>query len=231
MPQPISAEKRSQLLIQIFSLFVRQGFEEITMDEIASQIRISKATLYKYFRSKDDLVAALMDEIFHFLNEVAFMPVSDIEDVMENLSRFYQEVVLVATYTSSRFMIDLKKKRPDLHERYFDALKRVLKIFRAFYELCVEEGYFRRLSIQLVGEQIQMVMPAFMSEDYLKSHHTDAKSVICEYYRLLLCQLLSPDYASWADRESSYRFVEDLLSRLKENFLVQEDSKVNIQLE
>lgn len=42
MPQPISAEKRSQLLIQIFSLFVRQGFEEITMDEIASEIRISK---------------------------------------------------------------------------------------------------------------------------------------------------------------------------------------------
>lgn len=163
-----------------------------------------------------------MDEIVHFLNEVAFTSVSDIEEVLENLSRFYQEVVLVAAYTSSRFMIDLKKKRPDLHARYLDALKQVQKIFRAFYGLCVEEGYFRELSIQLVGEQIQMAMPAFMNEDYLKSHHTDAKSFISEYYRLLLCQLLNPNYASWADRESSYRFVEDLVGRLKENFLVQE---------
>lgn len=58
MPKPISADERRQLLIQIFSIFVKNGFEDINMDEIAGRIRISKATLCKYFRSKEDLALA-----------------------------------------------------------------------------------------------------------------------------------------------------------------------------
>ncbi|MCX6165394.1 MAG: TetR/AcrR family transcriptional regulator, partial [Ignavibacteriae bacterium] len=41
--------------------FYKDGFNKISMDEIASQLHISKKTIYKYFPSKDKLIESLID--------------------------------------------------------------------------------------------------------------------------------------------------------------------------
>lgn len=47
-------------------LFRRYGVKSITMDEIASQLGISKKTIYQYYADKEELVSAVMD---HKINE------------------------------------------------------------------------------------------------------------------------------------------------------------------
>ncbi|MFN4007736.1 MAG: TetR/AcrR family transcriptional regulator [Chitinophagaceae bacterium] len=42
-------------------LFFRYGFKSVTMDEIASQLGMSKKTLYQYYADKDMLVDEIMD--------------------------------------------------------------------------------------------------------------------------------------------------------------------------
>ncbi|MEN6317142.1 MAG: TetR/AcrR family transcriptional regulator [Syntrophaceae bacterium] len=44
------------------SLFQKKGFEETRMDEIAKRAEISKATIYLYFKSKEDLFYELVQE-------------------------------------------------------------------------------------------------------------------------------------------------------------------------
>ncbi len=41
-----------------YFLFYRKGFARVSMDDIAQRARITKRTLYLYFRSKDDLLAS-----------------------------------------------------------------------------------------------------------------------------------------------------------------------------
>jgi AcrR family transcriptional regulator len=43
-----------------YFLFYRKGFTRVSMDGIASRARITKRTLYLYFRSKDDLLASTL---------------------------------------------------------------------------------------------------------------------------------------------------------------------------
>jgi AcrR family transcriptional regulator len=43
-------------------LFRRYGVKSITMDEIASQLGISKKTIYQYFADKEELVASVMEQ-------------------------------------------------------------------------------------------------------------------------------------------------------------------------
>jgi len=43
--------------------FGAQGFRKTTLDEIAGDVGLVKSALYKYFRSKDDLFDAMLDEI------------------------------------------------------------------------------------------------------------------------------------------------------------------------
>ncbi|MFN7709401.1 MAG: TetR/AcrR family transcriptional regulator [Holosporales bacterium] len=47
--------KRAQILKTATQIFASQGFSQASMDDIAAQTPVSKATLYKYFKDKNDL--------------------------------------------------------------------------------------------------------------------------------------------------------------------------------
>lgn len=52
-------EENEQILDAIQDKFFKSGFYNTTMDELASELRMSKKTIYKFFPSKNDLVDAV----------------------------------------------------------------------------------------------------------------------------------------------------------------------------
>ncbi|HMI63571.1 MAG TPA: TetR/AcrR family transcriptional regulator [Puia sp.] len=54
-------EVKERILSKAADLFMRYGIRSITMDEIASQLGISKKTIYQFFTDKDDLVSAVIE--------------------------------------------------------------------------------------------------------------------------------------------------------------------------
>jgi TetR/AcrR family transcriptional regulator, cholesterol catabolism regulator len=48
--------KKKDILEQAHKLFMRLGIKSMTMDDVASQLRMSKKTLYEHFTDKNDLV-------------------------------------------------------------------------------------------------------------------------------------------------------------------------------
>ena len=59
----VKTEERRQAIIEVArEAFTAQGFENTSMAEIASRVGGSKATLYNYFSSKEELFAAVIDE-------------------------------------------------------------------------------------------------------------------------------------------------------------------------
>lgn len=64
-PRPnVSDERKSQILNAAEDVFTQKGFEEARMDDIAEETGLSKGTLYLYFKSKDDLIIAILDRMF-----------------------------------------------------------------------------------------------------------------------------------------------------------------------
>jgi len=64
-PRPnVSEERISQIVTAAEDVFTRKGFNEARMDDIAEETGLSKGTLYNYFKSKDDLIIAILDRIF-----------------------------------------------------------------------------------------------------------------------------------------------------------------------
>ena len=60
-PASRGAKRRSEILAQAEIAFLEQGYEKTSVDDIAARAGASKATLYKYFGSKE----ALFSEIIH----------------------------------------------------------------------------------------------------------------------------------------------------------------------
>jgi len=57
------AEKKKAILKAALSVFIKRGYGDATIDEIVSIAGGSKATVYKYFKSKEDLFTIVVDEI------------------------------------------------------------------------------------------------------------------------------------------------------------------------
>jgi AcrR family transcriptional regulator len=55
---------RDKILEISKELFLNVGFKNVTMDEIANRLGVSKKTIYKYFSNKSALVLAVSEEIF-----------------------------------------------------------------------------------------------------------------------------------------------------------------------
>ncbi len=65
-PRPDVSEERKQQILQSATLvFARLGFNKATMDDIVAESGLSKGTLYWYFKSKDEIIIAILDGFFN----------------------------------------------------------------------------------------------------------------------------------------------------------------------
>lgn len=75
-PRPSATEERTnQIVVAATKVFSRLGFGKARMDDIAEESRLSKGAVYLYFKSKDDIIAAILRRAFagemHDLRDVA----------------------------------------------------------------------------------------------------------------------------------------------------------------
>lgn len=59
---PPRSAKREQLLDTAWALFCRNGYRAIGIDTVLAEAGVAKMTLYKHFASKEDLIAAAMEQ-------------------------------------------------------------------------------------------------------------------------------------------------------------------------
>jgi AcrR family transcriptional regulator len=58
-----SDEKRLEIVAKAWELFKENGFERTTMSDISERVGGSKATLYGYYQSKEQLFAAALEQV------------------------------------------------------------------------------------------------------------------------------------------------------------------------
>lgn len=54
--------KRKQLLDTAFRLFTRHGYHAVGIDWITAEAGVTKATLYRHFKSKDELIVKVLED-------------------------------------------------------------------------------------------------------------------------------------------------------------------------
>ena len=64
-PRPdVSDQRRNQIMEAALTVFSRLGFERASMDNIAKEAGVSKGALYLYYKSKDAIIAKLLQLLF-----------------------------------------------------------------------------------------------------------------------------------------------------------------------
>ncbi len=146
-------QKEEQLLLQVDKLFMRCGIKSLTMDDIASELGISKKTLYLYCKDKEDLLIKSFS--YHFKCEEDFQNAI----VSKNLNAI-DEIFEVSKHVTGMLKTMHPSVHYDLRKYYPEAWKIFSEYKKSFMLKCVadnmekgkKEGLYREnLNIPIVA--------------------------------------------------------------------------------
>lgn len=85
-------EKTEKILEAASQLFLEQGYGAVSMDQIARDAGVSKATVYAHFESKENLFAAIIQDGCTAYAEGIVPAVAELDDMREALSRIARSI-------------------------------------------------------------------------------------------------------------------------------------------
>jgi len=107
-------EDRTKIVELTEDKFFREGFYKTTMDEVASELKMSKKTIYKFFPSKDDLVTAIARHFMEGLKSKIVPALNSEKNAIEKLAELNHILAKVSTKISTKRMDEIKQHLPKL---------------------------------------------------------------------------------------------------------------------
>jgi len=123
-------ETRGRILKAAFKLFVQNGFESTTIDQIADEADIGKGTFYNYFSSKEAALNGFIDELTVQRGQRIWADILELPDTRQRLVKSYQSITswsgqypdLIRVYALqlvNEAMEEDEEDRPNNNDLYF----------------------------------------------------------------------------------------------------------------
>src|ERR1041385_4809178 len=114
--------KRRQIIEGARAVFLAQGFDAASMNDIARKAGVSKGTLYVYFKSKEDLFEAITEEQCRMQAEGVFVldPADqDVAAVLTRLGNAFAQYLLSRSTSSIRTVIAIADRMPEVGRQLY----------------------------------------------------------------------------------------------------------------
>ena len=151
-----------RILQQARAHFFAHGYSRCNMDELATELGMSKKTLYVHFSGKDELIGAVIEELGREVRANADALLANRRlNFAEKLRGFAEGMVERLTQVNPRTMRELQRFAPDLYTRLAEMReKNIPYVFGRF----IEEG-------QLAGMVRADLDTAFAVQFFLQAMH------------------------------------------------------------
>jgi TetR/AcrR family fatty acid metabolism transcriptional regulator len=140
-------DKRSVILNAALKTFVKRGYSETRVAEIAAEAGVAEGTLYNYFQSKEDLLLALFDEKWDtIINEIR-EKTRNFDDPNDKLKAIFSLVVRMFKKNrqlAELFMIDIKQSSIFLNNYTINRIVEFLDLVEEILEEGKRKGIYRK---------------------------------------------------------------------------------------
>ncbi len=144
--------RRDEILKAATDLFSEKGYHEVTMEEIAEEMGVSKGTIYNYFSSKENLYLEILKESFEAIEALLHGEVENsdpaplkLRKLLVTIFTFYRRNLKVLRILS-RDETHLLKEHFELTENW--RTQRV-RLYEKIIEKGIDEGSFVRQNPRL----------------------------------------------------------------------------------
>lgn len=180
-------ETRERIIQEARNLFLRLGIRSVSMDEIATQLGISKKTVYQHFQDKDELVDRVLQMQINNMQAETTETVQSASNAIEEIFNTMDMMVKHSRNMNPMVLFDLQKYHLSSFQK-FHAYKNdfLLNIISNNLKKGVEEGLYRSdIKIEILSKfrletlMIGFNMDAFPADKY---NVTEVSLVIIENF-------------------------------------------------
>ncbi len=153
---------KERIIVAAMNAFTQNGIKRVTMDDIASDLSISKRTLYETFSDKETLLVECVKKQDKDKEELGIKIVAESENVLEVVLKFYK-ISIEFYHKTNRCFFDDIKKYPKVNDLIKQNHEKNNHNVVAFFMKGVEQKIFRHdvnfeiINI-LVREQVDFLM-------------------------------------------------------------------------
>lgn len=174
--------------------FFADGFVKTSIDEIAREYHISKKTIYKHFKSKDDLLTSIVKDftgkVTNSIIELMKTKKNSIEKLIDVLNLIQSSI----RQFSVRYIDDIQKHKPKLWNYIEKFRKENLEM--VVYQTIEEgkkEGLFNDVNPDIVFRIFYGAVRNVISPDFLITSPISRDDAIDETFEILLNGVLTDE--------------------------------------
>ncbi|EJE7235624.1 TetR/AcrR family transcriptional regulator [Clostridium sporogenes] len=169
------------------------GLKKFTMDDISYDLKISKKTIYKYFKSKNDLISQYFNEIIDSDKKSTLellekkMP---LDEKLYNIIYSYHKYKLPVRILDEayKFYPEEFKKIQEFKNFKIDLVKKILK--EGKNQGVIEEN----ININIVSLILEKVSDTFLDYKFLTNNNITMKQAMVDLMNILLNGILNEKY-------------------------------------
>ncbi len=184
---------RQRIMVHARRLYQERGFRRVSVEELCSEMGMSKRTFYRYFPDREALVMALVAESVTAHAPRLVENLTSDRPVDEILKRHFSLLVddLFAN-VSIRFMRDVQLEMPEVWERIEQFRKGVGGIMVELFRRGQREGTIRPdIDPEVAGKLLQGILTHLANPEFVMQQGLGFEQFISAFRNLLLHGVLS----------------------------------------
>jgi len=177
--------RRRQLLDELETIFLAEGFSHLTVDELCRRLRCSKTTLYTVAGSREQIVQAVVRHFFARSTAEVEAQVDPKDSAATRVVTYLAAVGAAMKRNSYAFYADMVTYRPTAEIYRLNsqaATRRVQELIKDG----VREGAFRRTDASLAALTVAHLMDGVQSGEVLEATGLSAGEAFTELGELLI---------------------------------------------
>ncbi|MGE7121992.1 TetR/AcrR family transcriptional regulator [Peribacillus sp. NPDC046944] len=209
---------RKSYVKRIMNVVRTKGFLSLTISDMAKLMNISRASLYNYFSSKEEILLEVIEYYLAYIHEADQMIADESLSYQIRLQKVYEQTILSALYASDIFMSDLKIGCPALYSRKMEARKERLATVHSFYSQGMADGIFHELNPTILIIQDEAALKVMTDSSFLLKEGLSLKHVLYDHYQAKTVQVLKPEAIDGEVDEQIHEVIERILQKLASTF-------------
>ena len=137
-------EVKDRILQKTQELFNRYGIRSVSMDDIATQVGISKKTVYQYYADKDELVEAVFDVMVEGPRASCELCSNEAENPIHEVFLIFDHTQHIFSTINPSLLFDMEKYHPRAYKKFQEFKNGFLyRNIKSNLEKGVEEEWYR----------------------------------------------------------------------------------------
>jgi AcrR family transcriptional regulator len=167
--------------------FMENGITKVTLDEVATDLGMSKKTMYKFFPSKEDLLKTIVHTVMNGIRMRVEAIVNSDKPFLEKAPELLALIGHQISRMSKQFLFDLQRFAPQLWKEIDDFRReRILMTVRKIFIQAQEEGAFRKdFDIELFILVFTSSVQGIVNPQTLSQHSFSAEDAFRGIFKII----------------------------------------------